>query len=88
MSKKMTAAEVEKTLLPKLQGFKESAAQLKESHVKARQAIKDDPRTSDFAKKEKLDPQQGHPRQARRHQGRPGVVRQGAARAAGEGVPR
>lgn len=54
MSKKMTAAEVEKTLLPKLQGFKDEAAQVKDAHAKARQAIKDNPRLSAEAKKDDL----------------------------------
>lgn len=51
---KTTASGIEKTLLPKLNGFKESAAQVKAAHAEARQAIKDDPRRSDAAKKDDL----------------------------------
>lgn len=52
---KTTAASVERDLLPKLNGFKESAAQVKDAHRAARKAILDDRMTSDLAKKEKLE---------------------------------
>ncbi|MDN3310541.1 hypothetical protein QWJ90_06330 [Microbacterium oryzae] len=52
---KMTTAAIESSLLPALNGFKESAAQVKEAHAKARKAILDDPMTSDLAKRGKAD---------------------------------
>ncbi len=52
---KTTAASVESALFPKLEGFKEQAAAVKEAHHAARKAILDDPMTSDLAKRGKLD---------------------------------
>lgn len=52
---KITAASVESSLLPKLEGFKEQAAAVKEAHHAARKAILNDPMTSDLAKRGKLD---------------------------------
>lgn len=52
---KSTAASIEQILPTGLNGFKEQAAQVKEAHRVARQAIKDDPMTSDLAKREKLE---------------------------------
>lgn len=54
MTAKMTAAQVESILLPKLQGFKQQAAHVKAEHARARQAIIDHPMTSDLAKRGKL----------------------------------
>ncbi|UYO96056.1 hypothetical protein OED01_10610 [Microbacterium sp. M28] len=52
---KATAKSVEQTLPAALNGFKEQAAQVKEAHRATRQAIKDDPMTSDLAKRGKLE---------------------------------
>lgn len=52
---KTTAANVESMLPAKLNGFKDSAATVKEAHRIARKAIQDDPMTSDLAKRGKLD---------------------------------
>lgn len=59
---KTTAASVESALLPKLNSFKEQAAQVKEAHHAARKAIQDDPMTSDLAKRGKLDILKGETR--------------------------
>ncbi|MEU4014605.1 hypothetical protein AB0E56_04995 [Microbacterium sp. NPDC028030] len=52
---KATAKSVEQTLPAALNGFKEQAAQVKEAHRAALQAIKDDPMTSDLAKRDKRE---------------------------------
>lgn len=52
---KSTSASVESSLPSALNSYKESAAQVKEAHRTARQAILDDPLTSDLAKKERLE---------------------------------
>lgn len=52
---KTTAASVETNLPAALNRFKESASAVKAAHVSARQAIKQDPMTSDLAKKQKLE---------------------------------
>lgn len=52
---KTTAVSVETSLPKALNGFKESASAVKAAHVSAREAIKDDPMTSDLAKREKLE---------------------------------
>jgi len=55
MTIKLTAAGVERDLNAKLFGFKESAAQVKAAHKEAREAILNDPMTSDLAKDQLLD---------------------------------
>jgi hypothetical protein len=52
---KSTAASVESSLPSALNSYKESAAAVKDAHRAARQAILDDPMTSDLAKKQKLE---------------------------------
>lgn len=52
---KTTAASVESALLPKLNGFKESAAQVKDAHRAARQAILNDDMISDKAREDRLE---------------------------------
>lgn len=52
---KSTAASVEQHLPSALRDFKERASSVKVAHVSARQEIKDDPMTSDLAKREKLE---------------------------------
>ncbi|OAN29002.1 hypothetical protein A4X17_05290 [Plantibacter sp. H53] len=47
--------KVQNTLTSALHGYKDQAAQVKDAHRIARQAIKDDPMTSDLAKRGKLD---------------------------------
>ena len=54
MSTKSTATSVEKSLSSALIGYKEDATAVKEAHKTARQSIKDDPMTSDLAKRERL----------------------------------
>jgi hypothetical protein len=53
MSKTSTAS-IERELDSALFGYKDRAAAVKAAHASARQAIKDDPMTSDLAKREKL----------------------------------
>ncbi|MCZ4301342.1 hypothetical protein [Microbacterium oxydans] len=55
MSKKITAASIERDFPAARQRFKDQAAQVKEAHHAARKAIQDDPMTSDLAKRGKLD---------------------------------
>lgn len=50
-----TAKSVERDLPAALNGFKDQAAQVKQAHRAAHEAIQDDPMTSDLAKKEKLE---------------------------------
>lgn len=52
---KTTAASVERDLNEALFGFKDKATAIREQHQVARKAIKDDPRTSDLAKREQLE---------------------------------
>lgn len=52
---KSTALSVENSLNSALFGYKESAATVKAEHHAARKAIKEDPMTSDIAKKEKME---------------------------------
>lgn len=52
---KTTAASVERDLNEALFRYKGKAAAVKAAHESTRKAIKDDPMTSDLAKKEKLD---------------------------------
>jgi hypothetical protein len=51
---KSTAASIEQILPKALNSYKDSAAAAKAAHVSARKAIKDDPMTSDLAKRDKL----------------------------------
>lgn len=51
---KTTAASAERDLPSALRSFKDRAAAVKDAHKFARQAIKDDPRRSDVAKKDDL----------------------------------
>lgn len=52
---KTTALSVQNSLTSALSTFKESAAAIKEAHHSARQAVKEDPMTSDLAKKQNLE---------------------------------
>lgn len=55
MTIKITAAQVERDFLPKLQSFQDQAAAVKAAAASARKAIQDDPMLSDLAKRGKLD---------------------------------
>jgi hypothetical protein len=52
---KSTAASVEQNLNSALRSYRASAASVKDAHLSARQAILNDPRTSDLAKRENLE---------------------------------